>query len=162
MIGTPGIVDECAAAMCAVIPASRVNRVLKPSNCFEIYSYSRAWPCLFPQHGPGVKHERRIWLSGWQQHLAERHPEALVRGMIQSDGWRFRNHRGRRGGAWSAARYGFGNVSTDVTSIFFTACDRLGSRWTAAFPKSETKQVIIYVSRKDDVARMDGFVGPKR
>jgi hypothetical protein len=108
-----------------------------------------------------VKHERRIWLADWPQQLAERHPRALVRGMIQSDGWRFINHRGRRGGAWSASRYGFGNVSTDVTSIFCTACYRLGLRWTAAFPKSETKQVIVYVSRKADVARMDEFVGPK-
>ncbi len=47
------------------------------------------------------------------------------------------------------------------TSIFCTACDRLGLHWTAAFPKDETRAVTIYVSRKDDVARMDEFVGPK-
>ena len=55
----------------------------------------------------------------------------------------------------------FGNVSTDVTSIFCTACDKVGLRWTAAFPEDERKAVTIYVSRKNDVARMDEFIGPK-
>lgn len=47
-------------------------------------------------------------------------------------------------------------------SIFCSACDCLGLRWTAAFPKSETAAVAIYVSRKADVAQLDEFVGPKR
>jgi hypothetical protein len=34
-------------------------------------------------------------------------------------------------------RYGFTTVSTDVTKIFCTACERVGLRWTAAFPKDE-------------------------
>jgi hypothetical protein len=33
--------------------------------------------------------------------------------------------------------------------------------WTAAFPKDERRAVTIYVSRKADVAPMDGFIGPK-
>jgi hypothetical protein len=37
------------------------------------------------------KHQRRIWLAEWQQNLAERWPEALIRGLIQSDGRRFIN-----------------------------------------------------------------------
>jgi hypothetical protein len=154
----PGIVDECSAAIAATMPQNKVGRVRKPTNCFEVYSYSRAWPCLFPQHGSGKKHERRIWLADWQQELAEQSPEALIRGLIQSDGCRFIN-TGR--GNWSHPRYVFGNVSSDITSIFCTACDRLGLHWTAAFPKDETKAVAIYVSRKADVARMDEFVGPK-
>jgi hypothetical protein len=154
----PGIVDECADAMASTMPGSTVGRVLKPSNCFEVYSYSRSWGCLFPQHGPGAKHERRIWLAEWQQRLAERWPEALIRGLIQSDGCRFIN-TGR--GGWRHPRYAFGNVSSDLTSIFCTACDCLELRWTAAFPSDDTKAISIYVSRKDDVARMDEFVGPK-
>jgi Homeodomain-like domain len=87
----PGIVDECAEAIASTMPSNAVGRVLKPSDCFEVYSYSRSWPSLFPQHGPGKKHGRRIWLADWQQVLAERWPEALVRGLIQSDGHRFIN-----------------------------------------------------------------------
>ena len=157
----PAIVEECAASMRETMPVNRARRRLTVSNCWEVYSYSRSWPCLFPQHGPGPKHERRLWLAEWQQELAERWPEALLRGLIQSDGSRFLNTRGKSD-SWTAPRYGFSNVSTDITSIFCTACDRLGLRWTAAFPESETKAVTIYVSRKADVAKMDEFIGPKR
>ena len=162
----PGVIDECEAALTEVMPANKVSRLERsgsfadgddPSNV-EVSSFSKAWPCLYPQHGPGMKHTRRIWLADWQQDLAERWPEALLRGMIQSDGCRFIN-TGR--GGWRHPRYCFSNVSTDVTSIFCTACDRVGLRWTAAFPSDERKAVTIYVSRKDDVARMDEFIGPK-
>jgi hypothetical protein len=156
----PAIVSECEDAVEAVMPSNEVHRLLTASNCFQISSYSKSWPCLFPQHGPGMKHTRRIWLADWQQDLAERWPEALLRGMIQSDGCRFTNNRGGKD-TWSAPRYAFGNVSTDVTSIFCTACEKLGLRWTAAFPQDERRAVTIYVSRQDDVARMDEFVGPK-
>lgn len=56
----------------------------------------------------------------------------------------------------------FCNLSTDITSIFCSACDCLGLRWTASFPSNEAAAVAIYVSRKDDVARLDEFVGAKR
>jgi hypothetical protein len=106
-----------------------------------------------------MKHTRPIFLSRWQQELAERWPDQLLKGLIQSDGCRFVN-TGR--GGWRQPRYAFSNVSTDITSIFCSACDCLGLRWTVAFPKSESAAVAIYVSRKVDVARLDEFVGPKR
>jgi hypothetical protein len=55
-----------------------------------ISDHSRGvWPCLFPQHGPGKKHTRPIFIAEWQQKLAERWHEQLLRGLIQSDGCRF-------------------------------------------------------------------------
>lgn len=27
-----------------------------PKNCVEVSLYSKLWPCLLPQHGPGQKH----------------------------------------------------------------------------------------------------------
>ena len=155
----PEIVGECGLAMEQTMPLNKVGYRLTASNCWEVYSYSRSWPCLFPQHGPGAKHARRIFLAGWQQELAERWREQLLRGMIHSDGCRFIN-TGR--GGWSHPRYGFTNRSTDITSVFCTACEKLGLRWTGAFPSDESKAVTIYVSRKEDVARMDEFIGPKR
>jgi hypothetical protein len=162
----PGIIKECEGRLRTLFPRNGINRQLRRSNYVEnaepsnaeVSVYSKSILCLFPQHGPGKKHERRIWLAEWQQRLAERWPEALLRGMIQSDGCRFMN-TGR--GGWRHPRYSFSNLSTDLTSIFCTACDCLGLHWTGAFPKDETKAVTIYVSRKDDVARMDEFVGPK-
>lgn len=91
--------------------------------------------------------------------MAAREPESLLRGLIDSDGCRF-TITGR--GGWRHPRYVFSNMSTDITSIFCTACDVLGLRWTASFPKNERSAVAVYVSRKADVARMDEFIGPKR
>ncbi len=116
-----------------------------------MYCYSKAWPRLFPQHGQGRKHERRIALVEWQQRLVESHPECLLRGLIESDGCRFMN-TGRR---WTNPRYSFTNVSPDIRDLFCEACDRLGVHWTWAPPKT------LYVSRKGDVERIDEFVGPK-
>jgi hypothetical protein len=86
----PGIIEETATAMRAVRPQNKVNQSLR-SGDVEVYSYSKAWPCLFPQHGPGKKHLRQITLTGWQQRLVERWPQLLLRGLIHSDGCRFIN-----------------------------------------------------------------------
>jgi len=154
-----GIVEECEASMRAVVPKNRVGRQLRDCNCYDVYAYSKGWPCLFPQHGRGKKHERPIFLSEWQRKLAIRWPQQMLRGLIQSDGCR--SYSTGRGG-WTQPRYVFSNVSTDITSIFCSACDCLGLRWTASFPTNESAAVSIYVSRKADVARLDEFVGPKR
>jgi hypothetical protein len=155
----PGIVRECEAAMRAVAPRNRARRQLRACNCYEVHSYSKSWPCLFPQHGTGKKHLRPIFLADWQQQLAKRWPDQLLKGLIHSDGCRSYS-TGRSG--WTQPRYAFANVSTDITSIFCSACDCLGLRWTASFPKKESAAVSIYVSRKADVAKLDEFIGPKR
>lgn len=155
----PRIVNECEQAMQVVVPKNRVGRQLRRCNCYEVHAYSKGWPCLFPQHGPGKKHDRRIYLAEWQQKLAERWPKQLLKGLIQSDGCRSYSTSKND---WKQPRYVFSNVSTDITSIFCSACDCLGLRWTASFPTNEAAAVAIYVSRKADVARLDEFVGPKR
>ncbi len=155
----PRIVDECVRSMRGTFPTSKVHRLLTPSNCYSVSLYSRSLPCLFPQHGPGAKHTRPIYLANWQQDLVETWPDELLKGLIQSDGCRVTN-TGR--GKWRQPRYAFSNVSTDITSIFCSACDCLGLRWTASFPSRESAAVSIYVSRKADVARPDELVGPKR
>jgi hypothetical protein len=106
---------------------------------------------LFPQHGPGRKHERPIVLEEWQERLVARKPELLIRGLIHSDGCRFQN-TGSDG--WVNPRYSFSNASSDIREIFIAACESLGLHTTQA-PRT------VYVSRKADVARMDEFVGPK-
>jgi Homeodomain-like domain len=147
----PGIAEECERAMRAVMPKNRVGRV-GYGGWHELFAYSKSWPCLFPQHGPGRKHEREIILTDWQRALVARWPALLLRGLIQSDGCRFQN-TGRR---WSHPRYSFANHSEDIKAIFCDACDLMGLRWTRSGEKT------IYVSRKADVAVLDRFVGPKR
>ena len=60
-----------------------------------LWVYSRHLSCLFPQHGPGKKHERRIVLEAWQQEIVEAAPWAFLRGCIRSDGCVFVNRTGR-------------------------------------------------------------------
>jgi hypothetical protein len=147
----PAIFEECRDAMQIVMPRSRVNLVDR-RTWFELYSYSKSWPCLFPQHGPGKKHERPIVLSPWQRAAVSERPDLLLRGLLHSDGCRFQNS-GR--GGWSHPRYAFANTSRDIRAIFCAACELLGLRWTSSGDKT------IYVSRKDDVALLDLFVGRK-
>jgi hypothetical protein len=151
----PGIVAECVSAIEEVRPGVRVARQARSGpwgEWVEVGAYSKSWPCLFPQHGPGKKHEREIELRDWQVELVQRAPEQFVRGLIHSDGCRFEN-TGR--GGWRAPRYSFSNRSDDIIALFCWGCELLGLRWT------ESRNT-IYVSRKADVARMDEFIGPKR
>jgi len=148
----PGIIESTAAAM-ACVREGKTHIQLRPQKCVDVSSYWRAWPCLFPQHGPGRKHTREIALVPWQQDIADRLPEQLLRGLIESDGCRFQN-TGRCN--WSCPRYSFMNKSDGIRSIFCRACERMGVRWTAS------GRYTIYVSRKADVARLDEFIGPKR
>lgn len=147
----PGIVDECAAAMRLVLPKPKVARLHRTYGDVEIYSYSRAWPCLLPQHGPGKKHLRRILLEDWQRRLVQRAPELMLRGLIHSDGCRFVN----TGRNWVHPRYSFSNLSLDIQQIFRDTCELIGLRTTTAGHNT------VYVSRKADVAVLDEFIGPK-
>ena len=40
-------------------------------HCAVVRVYSNHLPCLFPQHGPGKKHERAIVLESWQQEIVD-------------------------------------------------------------------------------------------
>lgn len=121
---------------------------------------SRLWPYVFPQHGPGPKHRRRIELVDWQREIVERHTEAFLRGLLHSDGCRSMNRvRVRlKGGEkrYEYARYFFSNRSEDIKDLFCAGCDRLGIRWSRANPRH------VSISDRAGVARLDRFVGPKR
>jgi hypothetical protein len=154
----PEIIGEVEAAIREIAPKNKVSRLERggPNSphptWIELGAYSKAWPCLFPQHGPGKKHQRPIELAQWQRNLVERHPELLLRGLIHSDGCRFIN-TGRAGWRWP--RYVFNSLSDDIRSIFCFGCDLLSVRYTVA-PRT------VFVSRKADVALLDEHIGPKR
>ncbi|BBZ71233.1 hypothetical protein [Mycobacterium paraseoulense] len=42
--------------------------------------YSKHWPCLLPQHGPGQKHLRPIRLEPGQEALINQATEEFIRG----------------------------------------------------------------------------------
>jgi len=153
----PGIVGECAAAMNAVMPTSKVNVIQRPEEeADDVLSYSKAWPCLLPQHGPGKKHLRRIALTGWQRELIETDPRPLLRGLIHSDGCRHINTIRHPKRTYRYSRYEFTNLSDDIRHIFCDACDVLGVEWRVMNRRT------ISVARRSSVAVLDEFIGPKR
>ena len=147
------LIEECAIAMQAVLPNS-VGLAPK-QGCVDIGSSSKHWPCLFPQHGPGRKHERPIVLEPWQQELVDAYPRMLLRGLIQSDGCRDNNFAITRGKRYDYPRYSFSNASDDIRAIFTDACDRLEVHWTQPSAR------VISVARRADVEFLDTFIGPK-
>jgi hypothetical protein len=148
----PKVIDECYEGMARIrgVNAQPPN-IVSSVGCVIVTSYWKHWPCLFPQHGPGPKHLRPIILDPWQRSIALQHPHRLLRGLIQSDGCRDLNHvKGK-----SYPRYSFFNTSDDIRGIFIDACERLDLRWTT--PRWQ----VISIARRLDVARLDGFIGPK-
>jgi hypothetical protein len=149
----PGLIDECEAAMLAVI-AKRVQRVQK-QGCVGVQSYAKHWPCLLPQHGPGMKHLRPIYLADWQQPVIDRHPGRLLRGLFHSDGCRVINRIRRGSKTYAYSRYNFSNESADIMALCQKSLDRLGIGWRMC------RRNMLSVARRDAVARLDEFIGPK-
>lgn len=53
------------------MPGQRATIVSRKDNCVDVVLCSNHWPCLFPQHGPGRKHHRRIALEPWQEAIVK-------------------------------------------------------------------------------------------
>jgi hypothetical protein len=153
----PQIITEVLRAMRAVMPKSVAAVQPHPRhNYVEIHSHSNAWPCLFPQHGPGPKHQRKIELAPWQEAIVEREPEQFIRGLIHSDGCRVMNRVVANDTNYAYSRYFFTQVSKDIQGLFCRACERLGIDYTFS-----SKGTDVSIARRESVARLDAFVGPK-
>jgi hypothetical protein len=154
----PGLMADAKNAVSAVMPACGVFSVDR-AGMIEVKSTSKHWPCLFPQHGPGRKHTRKIELAAWQRAIVERYPGDFARGLFHSDGYRGVN-RVRRTLAdgecvYEYPRYLFVNRSGDILRLCGQALDLLGVAWRFSKPTA------ISVARREAVARLDEFVGPK-
>jgi hypothetical protein len=147
----PEVIAECAGAMQAVMPHNRVSVQKMRYKAVEIGCSSKHWLLLFPQHGRGKKHQRKIELAPWQQEIVDEHPREFLRGLIHSDGCRVLN----RVNGKAYPRYFFSQVSDDIRRIFCDACDRLGILYTWNNWKT------VSVARAPSVALMDSFIGPK-
>jgi hypothetical protein len=155
----PGLIRACECAMAAVVPTARVNRAQRV-GCTVVYAYSKHWPCLFPQFGPGPKHVRPITLREWQRRTAlEGHPGELIRGLLHSDGCRVVNRVRRRlrdtTKTYEYVRYFLSNHSREILDLFIEACRTEGidaryNNWHS-----------VSVARRASVAYLDTFVGPK-
>jgi hypothetical protein len=137
-------------------PSSIVAKV----GCYEIFGYWKHWWCLFPQHGPGMKHTREIVLEPWQRDLVKSYPHELIRGLVQSDGCRAINRVRRPTLAglkrYAYVRYFFTNASPQIRELFGSTCREIG---VACRPTTER---VLSVAQRESVAILDSFIGPKR
>jgi hypothetical protein len=145
------IVDEAEALLRRCFPDNRVGRISPPGKRMVVlFVYQSHLTCLFPQHGPGKKHERPIVLEPWQESLVEAEPWAFLRGCIRSDGCVFINRTGK----YEYLSYCFDNHSADVRRLFVETCALVGIDCRPA-----GTSVRIY--RRPSVALMVEHVGVK-
>lgn len=87
------------------------------SNSFVVLAYSRKLTDLFPQHGSGPKHSRKLIFSNWQLKIIQEFPEEFIKGCIQSDGCIYT--QAMKNG-YSYKRFNFINKSEDIIDLFLS------------------------------------------
>src|SRR4051812_45672039 len=65
-----GIIADVGAVTDAVRTGRSVGHVPAP-GVTVVQAYWRHWPCVFPQHGLGRKHERHLGMETWQRRLVD-------------------------------------------------------------------------------------------
>jgi hypothetical protein len=151
----PGISNEILGAMAKTFPGASPR--VHPSSVGESDVLCISHPAVLrasPQHGAGRKHLRPIVLEDWQLELTHAHPEALLRGLIHSDGCRVANRFRTKlpSGCvadYSYVRYFFTNMSADIRRIFFEHCELLG------IPVTQSNHRNLTVSHRKSVAILE-------
>jgi hypothetical protein len=119
----PTIVEDAAELIARMVPANKIGRQYPhEGRMVTLHAYHGHWTCLFPQHGPGKKHDRSIVLEPWQHELVARAPWAFLRGCIRSDGCFYINRTGK----YAYESYSFANLSHDILGLFASTCALAG------------------------------------
>lgn len=154
----PRIIDDVVDLLGRVRPGGKVFMVKKP-GCVDVQLNWQHLPCLFPQHGPGRKHDREIALKPWQQEIVSAHPGPFLRGLFHSDGCRVSNWATRvvagEKKRYEYGRWQFTNHSDDIRNLCTATLDLAGIPWRQSSWKT------ISVSRREAVAALDALIGPK-
>jgi hypothetical protein len=100
-----------------------------------------------------------IAMVPWQQTIVAANPGSFVRGLFHSDGCRLINRVRRKVAGedcwYEYPRYFLANESADILRLCGQALDELDVSWRMA------RRNNLAVSRREAVARLDEFVGPK-
>ena len=147
----PVIIAEAEALLARGFPANRVGRAQRDRGMTQIVSIDHQHlPCLFPQHGPGRKHERRIVLEAWQEAIVTAAPWPFLRGCNRPDGGAFIH----RTGPYSYLSFDFSNRSSDILDLFERACDEVSVE-----RRRYARHIRVY--RRPSVAALVEHVGLK-
>jgi hypothetical protein len=145
------VVDDAERLLRRCFPANRVARHFRYGGTMAVLVvYHQHLSCLFPQHGPGRKHERRLVAEPWQLALIAETPWRFLRGCIRSDGCVFVNRTGK----YEYVSYDFSNLSREIRTLFTFACASAGVDYTV-------NSRGVRVCRRASVALMSEHVGAK-
>jgi len=129
------------------------------SGCVITTVSWKHWPCLFPQHGPGRKHERELGMTAWQWAIVEDHPADFLRGLFHSDGARVNNWATRivqgEKRRYDYPRWQFVNASEEILGWCGDALDIVDVPWRRSGRRT------VSVSTRAGVRRLDELIGPK-
>lgn len=106
-----------------IFPENKVNCKKKPSsNCVIVKVYNNCIWDLFPQHGKGKKHDRKLILEDWQKEIIKEFPEEFIKACVQSDGCIYIQKVSNR----QYHRHNFINKSEDIIDFFLWALSLVG------------------------------------
>ena len=151
----PKIISDARALLERCFPHNIVDEV-QSYGCVHVSIYCSHLACLFPQHGRGMKHNRRIAPEPRQAALVAEAPWPLLRGFIRSDGCAFIN----RTGPYEYLSYDFANMSREIVDLFVGACERVGVQYRLTGP-SRRGIWRVRINRRAGVALMLEHVGLK-
>jgi len=154
----PAIIQDVTRCVESVHPERRTYQV-SAQGVIVVQSYWKHWPCLFPQHGPGRKHERTLGMTEWQWEIVTEHPADFLRGLFHSDGCRVNNWATRLVAGekkrYEYPRWQFTNESAEIMGWCRDALDLMEIPWRQSSRKN------VSVSTRAGVARLDALIGPK-
>jgi len=153
------IVSDVERVIERVRPEHRTFRVRGP-GVVVVQSNWMHWPCVFPQDGPGRKHERKLGMQNWQWAIVQKHPADFLRGLFHSDGCRVNNWAlqvvaGEKK-RYEYPRWQFTNESAEIMAWCQEALDLLDIPWR------QSSRRLLSVSRLHAVSRLDDLIGLKR
>jgi hypothetical protein len=155
----PGIIADVERMIEIIRSDHRAHRVHGP-GVIVVQSTWVHWPCLFPQHGPGRKHERVLGMQSWQWDMVEQHPADFLRGLFHSDGcrvnnWALQMAAGRKK-RYEYPRWQFTNESAEIMAWCQDALDLVDIPWR------QSSRRLLSVSRHAAVSRLDDLIGMKQ
>ena len=159
-----GIVEECKSSLERIFPDNITSVMTQKANglpsCDVVYVYSKSIITLFPQHGTGKKHNRFIELEGFQREVLDKYPKEFLRGLIHSDGSRYRILKEKQ-----YYGYNFTNCSLDIFGLFVEYCAKVGVpvrvRNKKLSHKGKSPCYMAEITRRQYVEILDDFIGQK-
>lgn len=140
----PTLIATFGELLQRVFRHSRLHRTAIRESTTVLSVYAQHLSCLFPQHGPGKKHDRAVDLEPWQRDAIAAAPWPFLRGCIQTDGCHFVDRTGR----YEYLSYEFSNLSAGVMDAFCWACELVGiayrryARYTRIY-RRESVQLLV-------------------